>query len=336
MKALDGIFCPNIVPFHHDGSINEGELRRIISWLIDRGIHGLYPNGSTGEFARLSFEERLRVVEIVADENRGRVPILAGAAENSIELVLKAAHHYASLGIDAISVTGPYFYKVSPTGVEAYLRNIARQSPINIILYNIPQFSNEIPVSAIKRLAQDCPRIIGCKDSSRDMPRFLHTLNEVKSVRPEFTCLIGCEEILFPCLLMGANGGTLASSGVVPEAYAKLYRAFLNNDQDTCRKIQFKLLELIQCMLEAGNFPEGFRLGASLRGFQPGPPRQPPGDEDQSLAEEMRSRMACLLTECGYHEAASSCHALSQTTDSVPTPSRIDVESIVREVMRSL
>ncbi|MFZ4780064.1 MAG: dihydrodipicolinate synthase family protein, partial [Terrimicrobiaceae bacterium] len=86
-NRLTGIFCPNIVPFEENGNINEGELRKIISWLITKGIHGLYPNGSTGEFARLSFEERLRVVEIVADENRGRVPILAGAAENNIDLV---------------------------------------------------------------------------------------------------------------------------------------------------------------------------------------------------------------------------------------------------------
>ena len=95
---IEGIYTPNVVPFHDDNRINEEELRRYVSWLIDKGISGLYPNGSTGEFIRLSFEERIRVVEIVADEAAGRVPVLAGAAEPNIDLVLEAAGRFADLG----------------------------------------------------------------------------------------------------------------------------------------------------------------------------------------------------------------------------------------------
>jgi len=84
---ITGILCPNVVPFKPDRSINESELRRYTSWLIAKGISGLYPNGSTGEFIRLSFEERIRVVAIVADEAKGRVPVLAGAAEPNIDAI---------------------------------------------------------------------------------------------------------------------------------------------------------------------------------------------------------------------------------------------------------
>jgi len=87
---IQGIFTPNVVPFYNDHRINEGELRRYTNWLIEKGITGLYPNGSTGEFIRISFEQRLRVVEIMADEAKGRVPILAGAAEPNIDMVLEA------------------------------------------------------------------------------------------------------------------------------------------------------------------------------------------------------------------------------------------------------
>src|SRR5205809_821901 len=151
---LKGIFTPNLVPFLDDGRINEAELRRMINWLIEKGVNGLYPNGSTGEFIRLSFEERKRVIQIVAEETRGRVPVLT-------------------------------------------------------------------------RLALDCPRIVGIKDSSRDFPRFLCTLQAIKPQRPDFACLIGCEEILFPSLFMGADGGTIATSGVVPEVIMKLYHEFI-------------------------------------------------------------------------------------------------------------
>lgn len=251
---LTGIFTPNLVPFLDDGRINEGELRRMINWLIEKGVSGLYPNGSTGEFIRLSLEERKRVIQIVVEENRGRVPILAGAAEPNMDLILEVCRAYADLGCAAVSVTGPYYFKVSQESIEHFFRELAKRSPIDIVLYNIPQFSNEISVPVVTRLALDCPRIVGIKDSSRDFPRFLNTLHAVKPQRPGFSCLIGCEEILFPALLMGADGGTIASSGVVPEVIMKLHHEFMTGNLAEARRIQFKLLDLINVMLTGTNF----------------------------------------------------------------------------------
>jgi len=334
MTKIQGIFTPNIVPFHEDHSINEGELRRLVNWLIEKGINGLYPNGSSGEFIRLSFEERLRVVEIVADEAGGRVPILAGAAEPNIDLVLKACSRYADLGCRAVSVTGPYYYPVSQESIEHYFRELARRSPIDIVIYNIPQFSNEVSLEVVRRLALDCPRIVGTKDSSRDMPRFLATLHHIKPQRPDFSCLIGCEEILLPSLLMGGDGGTIASSGVAPEAIVKLYQSFLAGEMEEARRIQFKLLDLVEAMFAAGNFPEGFREGVNLRGFETGRSRQPMSDAEEAHFQRIRSRLACLLADCGFDEAASHCQRGAESSDS--GPSRPEVESIVREVMRTL
>lgn len=300
LKPLSGIFTPNVVPFFDDHRVNEGELRRYVSWLVEKGVSGIYPNGSTGEFIRLSFEQRIRVVEIIADEVRGRVPILAGAAEPNISMVLEACKRYADLGCRAVSVTGPYYFKVSQQSIEHYFRELAARSPIDILLYNIPQFSNEISLDVVKRLAADCPRIVGIKDSSRDMPRFMDTLNEVKPQRPEFSCLIGCEEILLPVLLMGADGGTIATSGVAPEAVMKLYRSFCAGEIEEAKRIQFKLLELIKTMFAAGNFPEGFREGVNLRGFQAGRGPQAMSPEEMAHFLAIRSKLACLLEECGF------------------------------------
>lgn len=306
---IQGIYTPNVVPFHSDHSINEGELRRYVNWLIEKGVTGLYPNGSTGEFIRLSFEQRIRVVEVIADEAGGRVPILAGAAEPNIDLVLEACKRFADLGCRAISVTGPYYFKVSQHSIEHYFRELAAKSPIDILLYNIPQFSNEISLDVVKRLAADCPRIVGIKDSSRDMPRFMDTLNEVKVVRPDFSCLIGCEEILLPVLMMGGDGGTIATSGVAPEALMKLYASFLAGDISGAKRIQFKLLELIKTMFAAGNFPEGFREGVNLRGFNTGRGPQPMSPYEMEHFNAISTKLACLLSECGFAEAAAKCRA---------------------------
>src|SRR5258708_15154580 len=291
---LKGIFTPNLVPFLDDGSINEAELRRVVNWLIEKGVSGLYPNGSTGECSRLSFEERKRVIQIVAEETRGRVPILAGAAESNLTLILEACRHYADLGCAAVSVTGPYYDKVSQESIEHFFRELAKSSPIDIVLYNIPQFSNEISVPVLTRLALDCPRIVGVKDSSRDFPRFLNTLQAIKPQRPEFSCLIGCEEILFPSVLMGGDGGTIATSGVVPEVVMKLYREFLDGNMAEAKRIQLKLLDLINAMLFGTNFPEGFRAGMSLRGFNLGTTRQLLSPREKSDLEDIRSKIACI------------------------------------------
>lgn len=334
--SIQGILTPNIVPFHEDHSINEDQLRRMVSWLIDKGVSGLYPNGSTGEFIRLSFEERLRVVEIIADEARGRIPILAGAAEPNMDLVIKACARYAELGCQAVSVTGPYYYKVSQESIEHYFRELAAKSPIDILLYNIPQFSNEISVEVVRRLALDCPRIVGIKDSSRDMPRFMMTLEKVKKQRPDFACLIGCEEILLPTLMMGGDGGTIATSGVAPEAVMKLYHSFQRGDIAEAKRIQFKLLELIETMFAAGNFPEGFREGVNLRGFQAGRARQPMSEVEMGHFRQIRAKLACLLTECGFQEAAAACRVGSSAPASRSPVSQDQVRSIVRDVLKNL
>src|SRR3989449_7308771 len=100
---LAGIFTPNIVPLDDRGDISEPELRRYPDWLIEHGVHGLYPNGSTGEFTRFTPEERRRIIAIMADQTRGRVPILAGAAEANTRETIKACEYYQTLGVRAVA-----------------------------------------------------------------------------------------------------------------------------------------------------------------------------------------------------------------------------------------
>ncbi len=133
---LRGIFTPNIVPLDSRGEINEPELRRYCDWLIERGVHGLYPNGSTGEFTRFTFEERLRIIEIIADQVRGRVPILAGAAEANTRETIKACEHYHKLGCRAVAIVAPFYYKLSPAGVyaAAAARCTTYDAPLNFVV----------------------------------------------------------------------------------------------------------------------------------------------------------------------------------------------------------
>src|SRR5262245_58975852 len=111
-SPLRGIFTPNIVPLLPACEINEPELRRYVDWLIYHGVHGLYPNGSTGEFTRFTAEERRRIIEIMADQARGRVPILAGAAEANAKETIKACEYYHTLGCRAVAIVSPFYFKL--------------------------------------------------------------------------------------------------------------------------------------------------------------------------------------------------------------------------------
>lgn len=298
-KQFQGIFCPNIVIFDKHGQINFTEMERYVDWLIQAGIHGLYPNGSTGEFVRLSWEERQDVVKLVCTVNAGRVPVLAGASEGNLRDVLRMTEFYAGIGVDAISLVAPYYYKVSEESLRQYFGEIAQNSPLDILLYNIPQFTQELTLDLMEELLQ-YERIFGTKDSSRDLPRLLNTINRLRRQRPDYVVLVGCEEILFPSIIMGASGGTIATSGIIPEVIVDIYDRARAHDVERGRELQYRILDLIGLMLLGVNFPEGFKTGVGVRGFDVGPPRQSMSDAERQHLLQLEAQISCILTDMGY------------------------------------
>ena len=238
-KKLEGIFTPLLVPLDERDRVNEPEFRRFVSWLIERGVHGVYPNGSTGEFTRFTAEERRRIVQVVAEECGGRVPILAGAAEANVKETLAACEAYVEMGARAVAIVAPFYYKLTPESVYAYFAEIARNSPIDITLYNIPMFASPIDVPTIQRLACEFPRVIGIKDSSGDLGFMMRMIAAVRPHRPDFSFLTGWEAVLVPMLMIGCDGGTHASSNVVPEITRRMYDLYRSGDHAAAMRWQF-------------------------------------------------------------------------------------------------
>lgn len=320
---LRGIFTPNIVPLDTRGEIDEPELRKYVDWLIERGVHGLYPNGSTGEFTRFTVEERRRIIEIMADQARGRVPILAGAAEANTRETIKACEHYHSLGVRAVAIVSPFYYKLTPAGVYAYFKEIADNSPIDVTLYNIPMFASPIDVPTVLRLAEECPRVAAIKDSSGDLPHMMRMIAAVRPVRPEFAFFTGWDAALMPMLLIGCDGGTNATSGVVPEITRKLYDLTLSGKLDEARELQYRLLKLFDAMLFSAEFPEGFRAALRLRGFSTGTGRQPQSLVQQKELAKLSDQLQCLLAAEGFTD---------QPVGGCPVGDSVDSDQVARIV----
>ncbi len=299
-QRLQGIFTPNMVPLDQRGNINEEELRKYTDWLIERGVHGLYPNGSTGEFLRFTPEERRRIIEIMVDQTRGRVPVLAGAAEANTRETIKACEYYHDLGARAVAIVSPFYYKLSPASVYAYFKEIGDNTPIDVTLYNIPLFASPIDVPTVQRLAEECPKVVAIKDSSGDIPHMIRMIKAVRPNRPDFSFLTGWDAALMPLLLIGCDGGTNATSGVVPEVTRKLYDLTLAGKLDEALKVQYDLVTLFDTMIYSAEFPEGFRAAAELRGFRMGTGRQPLSEGQQRDLSALRNTLQCLLAEHGF------------------------------------
>ena len=331
LAKLEGIFTPLLVPLDDRGQINELELRRFVSWLIERGVHGLYPNGSTGEFTRFTPDERRRIVELVTDEAGGRVPILAGAAEANVKETLAACEVYAGLGARAVAIVAPFYYKLTPESVYAYFAEIARHSPIDLTLYNIPMFASPIDVPTIRRLAAEFPRVVGIKDSSGDLAFMMRMIAAVRPQRPDFAFLTGWEAVLVPMLAIGCDGGTHASSNAVPEVTRRMYDLARAGSFDEAMKWQYRILELFDAMLNPFEFPDGFRAAAELRGFRFGHSRQPQTSAQRSDRVALTSVLECILADFELVDRpASGC---------APRIQEIGVdklEQVVFEVMREL
>jgi len=307
-RPLSGIFTPNITPLDSRGRLDEQKLRSYVDWLIEKGVHGLYPNGSTGEFVRFTPEERRQVSETI-----------------------RACDLYGSLGCRAVAIVAPFYYRLAPDGVFAYFKEIADRVSVDVTLYNIPLFASPIDVATVKRLAQECPRVVGIKDSSGDIPHMMRMISEVRPLRKDFFFMTGWDAALVPMLMIGCDGGTNATSGVVPELTRAIYESCKAGQWDRAMQLQYRLLPLFDAMLSTLEFPEGFRRGARIRGWDLGESRQPLSPQQASAADGTQGKLQEMLSGFDFMQSRSNParEISSGASDSV-------INRIVHEVLSQL
>ncbi len=294
---ISGILTPNITPVDARGRVDEDKLCGYVDWLIEHGVDGLYPNGSTGEFLRFTPAERRRIAEVVIEHTAGRVPVLVGAAEANAKETIDACDAYGEMGARAVAIVAPFYYRLSSEGVYAYFREIADHVSVDVTLYNIPMFASPIDVATVIRLASECPRVVGIKDSSGDVPNMMRMIAGVRPIREDFSFLTGWDPALVPMLIVGADGGTNATSGVVPELTRAIYRAVQAGKIDEAMQLQYQLIPLFDAMIGLGEFPAGFRAGAKSRGWDLGPGRVPITAVQSDDLDRSQSKIDALIAD---------------------------------------
>jgi 4-hydroxy-tetrahydrodipicolinate synthase len=232
-----------VTPFRMDGSLDEPTLRRLIDRQIDAGIDFVVPCGTTGESPTLTHEEHLRVVEIVVELAKGKVPILAGAGGYNTAEVIAMARELAGLGADGILSVTPYYNKPTQEGLFQHYRAIAGAVPLPIILYSVQGRTGvNIEPATVKRLAQ-IENIVGIKEASGNVSQMAAILNAVPE---DFIVLSGDDAITLPIISLGGRGVISVVSNEIPAEMSQLTRAALQGDFQAAREIHRRYHPLME------------------------------------------------------------------------------------------
>lgn len=293
MFRPQGVYVAMMTPFGAEGRVEEHILRSMVNFLIEKGVHGLFPVSSVGESVHLPMEERIRLMKIVTEEAKGRVPVTPGVGttrpDHSIELAIQAA----ALGCTAVVAAPPYFYRISEGMVESYFQNIAQEIPVPMILYNIPLFTQPISPKTVGRLSLR-ENVVGLKESSGSMVELVHFMDEVRQQGGELSFLAGREDMFFPALAMGASGSMTATACILPEAMVAIYETWGKGEWAEARELQMALVPLIrECF--SMPFPTGFKLAMECRGFPMGRPVQPLSAQEGKLLGPTKTRIGEVL-----------------------------------------
>jgi 4-hydroxy-tetrahydrodipicolinate synthase len=220
MSGFHGVFPYLVSPIAPDGAVLEGELRRLVDHLIASGVHGLTPLGSTGEFAYLDAAQRRRIVEVVVDQTRGRVPVVAGVAATTITEAERQARDYEAIGADGILAILEAYFPIPESGVIAYFRAIADAVTRPVVLYTNPNFQrSDLSLNAVEALSHH-PRIGYIKDASTNTGRLLSILNRVEGRMQVFAA---SAHIPAAVMLIGGVGWMAGPANVIPRESVKLY-----------------------------------------------------------------------------------------------------------------
>jgi 4-hydroxy-tetrahydrodipicolinate synthase len=232
-----------VTPFTRDGALDEPAVRRLARRQIEAGIHFLVPCGTTGETPTLSPQERRRVVEIVAEEARGRVPVLAGAGGYDTREVIHAAHEMGRAGATGILSVTPYYNKPTQEGLYQHFRAIADAVPLPIVVYNVPGRTGcNVEPGTIVRLAE-IPNIVGVKEASGNMTQICEIC---RAVPEDFIVLSGDDALTLPVMSVGGRGIISVASNEIPGDMARMVEHAERGDFAAARREHARLLPLMQ------------------------------------------------------------------------------------------
>jgi 4-hydroxy-tetrahydrodipicolinate synthase len=284
-----------ITPFKDDYSLDEAGLRRLVNYFIEEEkCDGLVPCGTTGESPTLSNAEHDRVIEIVIDEARGRVPVMAGTGSNSTEEAIQRTRHAEHAGAAASLQVCPYYNRPTQDGILAHFEAIAKATKLPLFIYNIPSRTGRlIEVKTMIALSK-IDNIIGMKDACGDMMITMDIMRATRQSSKKFYVLCGEDALTFSMMGLGGDGGIMAVANVIGKEYYQMIHLLLEGKADQAREIHYKTLPVVRALFIESN-PAPAKEAMNMMGLPAGKLRLPL----VSLRPESRETLRKALVQLG-------------------------------------
>lgn len=292
MTRFAGIFTPIVTPFRADDTVDEAAIRHNVSRWLRTPLTGLVVLGSNGEAAQLEDDEADNVIEVVRAEMSGDRPLIAGTGRESTKATIAATRRAAALGVDAVLVRTPSFFKVQLTS-DVFVRHytaVADASPVPVLLYNVTMFTgvNLLP-DAVERLAAH-PNIVGIKESGSDIGQIAEY---VARTPDDFTVLAGSATTLVHALMAGCDGAILALAALVPAECVAMWTCVREEQYAQAHALQRSVMPLARSIGTANGVP-GLKAALDAIGFTGGLPRPPLGPVPVDTAALIRRQLDAL------------------------------------------
>jgi 4-hydroxy-tetrahydrodipicolinate synthase len=290
MKHLYGVTTAMVTPFTKTGEVDLEKVVNLTEFLISKGVHCLYPLGTTGEMLRLSVKERKQVAETVVKQAANRVTVFIHVGAMNEEDTIELAKHASEIGADGIGVVTPMFFGANDNELETYFTKVAHSVPSDfpLYLYNIPQCSsNDLTAEVAQKVAETCKNVIGIKYS---YPDYLRVNNYLNINDGNFSVLPGTDRLFLAALAMGCEGVVSGVSGVYPEPFVETYNAFKANDLEKARKMQKVAIQYCEALLNGSNMSY-FKEALKLRGIDVGGMRSPQIDLTEEEVKELDDKL---------------------------------------------
>ncbi len=290
MQKFHGSIVALITPFK-DGKLDEKALERMVEWHIANGTHAIVPTGTTGESPTLSEKEHTRVVELVVQIAKGRIPVMAGAGSNNPIEAIHYSQEAEKAGADGLLHVAGYYNKPSQDGLYTHFKMVHDNCGLPIFVYNIPGRAvvNVLP-QTLSRLAQ-LPRIAGIKDATGDLARPWIERTLIK--RDDFTWLSGEDATQVSYNVAGGSGCISVTANIAPKLVAKVQELTFENKWQEARELQQKLMPLHQLMFKEPS-PAGAKYAASLLGLCSEEARLPIMPLSQGVKDAIKEQMQVL------------------------------------------
>lgn len=288
---FDGIITPIVTPFYRDEKqeINYDATKKLVDYVIDNGVSGIFVLGSNGEFHVIRQQEKIEFAKRVVEMVDHRVPVFAGPGACSTQETIETAKAMEAAGVDALSVISPYFVQPNDDELYEHFKAVAESVKIPIILYNIPRLTGvNINSSVFERLTE-LDNVAGIKDSSRNLENLQSYIDVAK--KKGLAVLVGSDGIIAQGYRMGATGAIAGMSNVIPKLMTDMFKALVEKRDEEADKLQEEV-NVIRDVNRLATMPSVLKRALELGNIaEAGPARKPVFETTPELDEKIKDML---------------------------------------------